>query len=77
MVLPILQDYHQSVYGSTYIQMMHMCGRYQPTVAKDRMNMIANATKLQQLFSTFDQRVRPVTKRIRTMLMVQKFGLSP
>ena len=42
MVLPILQDGYQSVYGSTYIQMMHMCNRYQPTEAKDRMNMHAN-----------------------------------
>jgi len=39
--------------------------------------MNANLYTLNSLFSAFDQRVRPVTKRIRTMLLARKFGLKP
>ena len=42
MHLPIIQDGPQSVYGSTLIQMMHICNRYQNTPDMDRMNMSAN-----------------------------------
>ena len=41
------------------------------------MNMKANFQKLNTLFATFDQRVRPITKRIRSMLLAKKFGLKP
>ena len=56
---------------------MHICNRYQPTADRDRMNMKANFQKLNTLFATFDQRVRPITKRIRSMLLAKKFGLKP
>ena len=46
MHMPILQDGTQSVYGSTLIQMMHMCNRYQPTLDQDRLNMKANLAKI-------------------------------
>ena len=41
------------------------------------MNMHANLGKLNTLFASFDQRVRPVTKRIRTMLIAKKLRLTP
>ena len=65
MHLPIIQDGSQSIYGSSLIQMMHICNRYQNSPQKDRMNMTANLYKLNTLFAAFEQRVRPVTKRIR------------
>ena len=77
MHLPILQDGAHSVYGSTLIQMMHICNRYQTSVDMDRMNMRANQAKCNQFFANFDQRVRPVTKRIRSMLFAKKFFLKP
>ena len=42
MHMPILQDGTHSVYGSTLIQMMHICNKYQKTLDLDRMNMRAN-----------------------------------
>ena len=75
--MPILQDGVQSVYGSTLIQMMHICNRYQTTPEKDRMHMRENLARLNSLFASFDQKVRPVTKRIRTMLLARKLKLRP
>ena len=75
--LPIVQDAYQSVYGSTLIQMMHLANRYQKTEEKDRLSMHPNLAKLNNLFATFDQRIRPVTKRIRTMVIARKLGLRP
>ena len=56
---------------------MHICNRYQTTLDLDRMNMQANQAKCNQLFANFDQRVRPVTKRIRSMLLSKQFKLEP
>ena len=39
--------------------------------------MQANLTQLNSLFSTFDNRVKPVTMRIRAMLLHKKFNLQP
>ena len=41
------------------------------------MNMKANFARLNQLFSVFEQKVRPVTKRVRSMLLAQKLGKEP
>ena len=54
MHMPILQDGVQSVYGSTLIQMMHICNRYQTTPEKDRMHMRENLARLNSLFASFD-----------------------
>ena len=48
--------------------MMHICNRHQTHADKDRMHMKSNALKLKSIFETFDQRVRPITSRIRKML---------
>ena len=79
MHLPIVQDGAQSVYGSTLIQMMHIYNRHQASKGAnaDRLHMEANLPQLNSLFAAFDQRVRPVTKRIRSMLLVKRFKLKP
>ena len=75
MHMPILQDGVQSVYGSTLIQMMHMANRYQTKPDADRLHMINNIQKLNSLFAVFDQKVRPVTQRVRNMLIAKRLHL--
>ena len=72
--IPIMQDREQAVYGTSFIQMMHIYNRYQASGNKDRMNMKQNLAQLRKLFEMFDQRVRPVTQQIRKMLCAQRFA---
>ena len=73
--LPIVQDRAQSVYGSTLIQMMHMSNRYPD---KSSLHITKeNLPKLNNLFACYEQRVAPVMKRIRTMLISKHLNLQP
>ena len=73
--LPIVQDRAQSVYGSTLIQMMHMSNRYPD---KSSLHITKeNLPKLNNLFANYEQRVAPVMKRIRTMLIAKQLNLKP
>ena len=56
---------------------MHIANRYQTHVDQDRLNMQANIARLNNLFAIFDQKVRPVTKRSRQMLIAKKLQLKP
>ena len=71
---PILQDGFQAVYGSSFTQMLHIHNRHQTDERKDRMNMKNNLVQLRKLFENYEQRVRPVTQSIRSMLAAQKFA---
>ena len=54
---------------------MHLCNKYKR--CDERLNMSANFTQLNRLFAAFDSKVRPVTRRIRSMLIAKRLGLSP
>ena len=57
--------------------MMHMANRYQNKPDDDRLHMKNNLAKLNSLFAVFDQKVRPVTQRVRKMLIAKRLHLQP
>lgn len=73
--IPVLADGVQSVYGTTLIQMTHLANRYKR--ADERLNMRSNFQQVNQLFAKFDARIRPVTSRIRRMILARAMKLKP
>ena len=55
--------------------MMHIANRYQKDDDNDRLHMKNNKVKLNSLFAVFDQKVRPVTQRVRKMLLAKRLKL--
>ena len=73
--LPVMVEGQHTIYGTSQIQMQHICNRYQR--AAERFCMSENKHDVNKLFSNFDSRIRPVTQRIRRMVLAKALGLKP
>ena len=64
-----------TVYGTSQIQMTHICNRY--TKAADKFFMEDHKEEVNKLFGNFESRIRPVTQRIRRMVLAKALKLKP
>ena len=73
--IPVLVDGKNIVYGTSQIQMTHICSRYEMAASKFFMSDYRD--EINRLYSTFDSKVRPVTQRIRRMVFAKRLRLKP
>ena len=73
--IPVLVEGNNIVYGTSQIQMTHICARYE--MAWTKFFMSDYRDEINRLYSTFDSKVRPVTQRIRRMVFAKKLRLKP
>ena len=55
--------------------MTHICNRY--TKAADKFFMEDHKEEVNKLFGNFESRIRPVTQRIRRMVLAKALKLKP
>ena len=73
--IPVLVEGNNIIYGTSQIQMTHICSRYEK--ASDKFFMNDYRDEINRLYATFDSKVRPVTQRIRRMVFAKKLKLKP
>ena len=73
--IPVMVEGNQTVYGTSQIQMQHICNRYEK--ANNKFFMDENKHEVNKLFSNFDSRIRPVCQRIRRMVIAKALKLTP